>query len=147
MVNIECITFYKHVGSRQTQTTLLHKWITGGMKYTHFVVSHVCTYCQWNELISSHDYIHRDLAARNVLVGENSHVKISEFAWSTCWKNTLQPSTSLSLPPHWNCHFALHDVPVGGVQVSAHAKVFDLHIAIFTQENISGSKITSSFAN
>ena len=50
VVNTECITFYKHVGSRQTQTTLLHKWIAGKMKYTHFVVSHVCTYCQWNEL-------------------------------------------------------------------------------------------------
>ena len=93
---------------------------------------------------SSYDYIHRDLAARNFLVGENFHVNISEFAWSIC---TLQPSTSLSHPPHWNCYFALHDVIVGGVQVSPHVKVFDLHIVIFTQENISGSKITGSCWN
>ena len=34
--------------------------------------------CGMNYL-SSHNYIHHELAARNVLVGENYHVKISDF--------------------------------------------------------------------
>ena len=59
----------------------------------------------------------------------------------------LVVKTLFNHPPNWNCHFALHDVVVGEVQVSALAKVFDLHIVIFTQENISGSNITSTCGN
>ena len=44
---------------------------------------HMCTQiASGMNYLSSHNYIHCDLAARNILVGENNHVKISDFGMS-----------------------------------------------------------------
>ena len=57
--------------------------IPGEGKITQQMLIHICTQiASAMDYLASKDFVHRDLATRNCLVGENFHVKVSDFGMS-----------------------------------------------------------------
>ena len=79
MENGDLNQFLQH----QYYTIVDDETIPGEGKITQQMLIHICTQiASAMDYLASKEFVHRDLATRNCLVGENFHVKVSDFGMS-----------------------------------------------------------------